>query len=174
MDAKTMRNVKEVNKGDVIAFKANDQRYKALLCTSTFKERSPHYFTFAALSTNQEELPNLEEIQESCFYGIGNRKDSTFGYSENELVIMWSVHPEIKPYFLGSYGLTIWRKDFIKFRENLVFVGQLNIIENLDMNGNGSINASDWDFLKDFFDEKYTSNLAEKGQKLFKIKAIIT
>ena len=165
--------VKEVNRGDVIAFKANDQRYKALLCTSIFKETSPQHSTFAVLSINQEELPNLTEIQESWFYGIGNRKDNTFGYSENELVTMWSIHPEIKPYFLGSYGLIVWRKDFIKFRENLEFVGQLNIVENLDKNGNGSVNTSDWDFLKDFLDEKYKRILAERGQKLFKTSAII-
>ena len=168
-----MRKDKEINRGDVIAFKANDQRYKALICTSTFKDGSPQYFTFAALTINQEKLPSLVEIEESYFYGIGNRKDNTFEYSEKELVNMWSIHPEIKPYFLGSYGLIIWRKDFIKFMENLEFVGQLNIIGNLDKNGNGSVNASDWEYLKDFFDERYKRMLAERGQKLFKTSAII-
>lgn len=170
---KNVNKIKDLNKGDVIAFKAGDQRYKALLCTSTFKEKSPQNFTFAVLNVDQEELPSLTDIQESLFYGIGNRKDHYFKYSEPELEKMWSNHPEIRPYFLGSYGLIIWRKDFMKFRDVLEYVGQLNIIYNLDKNGNGSVNASDWAFLEDFFNEKYKRTLTNRGQKLFKTSAII-
>lgn len=168
-----MNKIKDINKGDVIAFKADDQKYKALLCTSTHKEKRPQNFTFAALTVDQEELPSLTNIQESFFYGIGNRKDGYFKYSEPELEKIWTIHPEIKPYFLGSYGLTIWRKDFMKFRNNIEYIGHLNIIDNLDKNGSGSVNASDWDFIKDFFNEKYKSILADRGQKLFKTIAII-
>ena len=86
---------------------------------------------------------------------------------------MWTIHPNIQPYFLGSYTLTIWRKDFMKFRDNMEYIGRLNIIDNLDKNGNGSVNASNLDFLKDFFNEKHKSLLKERGQELFRIIAII-
>ena len=65
----------DINNGGIIAFKSDDQRYKALLCTSTNKERSPQNFTFAALTVDQEGLPILTNIQESFFYGIVNQKD---------------------------------------------------------------------------------------------------
>ena len=168
-----MNKIKDINKGDIIAFKANDKRFKALLCTGTFKERSPLYFNFAALTVDQQDVPSLTDIHDSFFYGIGNRKDDYFEYSEPELQKMWTIHPNIQPYFLGSYTLTIWRKDFMKFRDNMEYIGRLNIIDNLDKNGNGSVNASNLDFLKDFFNEKHKSLLKERGQELFRIIAII-
>ncbi|WP_125047745.1 hypothetical protein [Pontibacter arcticus] len=165
--------IKDINQGDVLTFKASDERFKVLLCTSTHKEISPKNFTFAALTIDEQEKPTIETIIDSDFFGIGNTKNDYFKYSDEELERMWSIHPELKPYFLGSYGLIIWRKDLMKFQDNFEIIGSLKIVDNLDKNGNGSMNASDWDYLTDFFNGKYISILMGRGQKLFKVKSII-
>ncbi len=167
-----MQNIKDVNQGDVFAFKAADGRYKALLCTSTYKERSPHNFSFAALTYDSMEKPSIESILDSEFYGIGNNKSDHFRYSDNELERMWTIHPEVKPYFLGSYMLVIWRKDFMGFRDNMTFMGNINIVDHLDKNGNGGLNASSWNFLQDFF-QKFKTVLCERGQIPYKVSAIL-
>ena len=168
-----MNKIKDINQGDILAFKSDDGRFKALLCTSTYKERSPQNFTFCALTIDQREIPTIDNILNSLFFGIGNRKDEYYKCSENELERMWAVHPEIRPHFLGSYGFIIWRKDFIKFRENFTYIGNISIVDNLDKKGNGGVNASDWMFLKGFFNEKFKHVLHDRGQKLFRIKAIL-
>jgi hypothetical protein len=168
-----MHKIKDVNKGDILTFKAADNRYKVLLCTSTYKEKSPQNYTFAALTYDSIEKPTMESLRDSEFYGVGNRKDDYFKYTEVELEKMWRVHPDTKPYYVGSYGLIIWRKDFMKFRDNLELIGNLNIIDNLDKNGNGGMNASDWNFLREFFSERYKTALPDRGQKPFKVEAIV-
>ncbi len=100
--------------GDLISFKASDGNYKVLLCTSAFKDKSPHYFTFAALSYSSSIKPDISNILSSEFLGIGNTRNDLFKYPEAQLEKMWANHPEIKPCFLGSYDLIIWRKYFMK------------------------------------------------------------
>lgn len=168
-----MKKIKQVQQGDVITFLASDSRYKALLCTSTYVEKSPHSYTFAVLSYDAPIKPTADHIRDGQFFGIGNTKNNLFVYPEHQLAKMWVVHPEIKPYFLGSYGLVIWRKDFMKFRDNLQLVANIPIIDNLDKNGNGSMNASSWSFLQDFFVDKYKTELAGRGQRKFSVHAII-
>jgi len=167
-----MKKNKEVNKGDLLTFKAADGKYKALLCTSVYKDKSPHNFSFAVLTYDSIEKPTFEKILEGEFFGIGNRY-SCFAYSDNEVERMWTLHPEINPYHLGSYGLIIWRKEFVKFRDNIEIIGNIEIIDHLDKNGNGGMNGSDWNFLQDFFNEKFKTILPDRGQKVFKIKAIL-
>jgi hypothetical protein len=168
-----MQKIKDINEGDLITFKAIDNKYKILLCTSTYKEKSPQNFTFAALTYDCIDKPTVDSVLESDFLGIGNTKNDYFKYSEKELAKMWSIHPDIKPYFLGSYGFIIWRKDFMKCRGNFEFIGNIKIVDNLDKNGNGCMNVSDWAFLQQFFGENFNSVLANKGQKPFKVKSII-
>lgn len=168
-----MKKIIDINQGDLLTFKSTDERYKVLLCTSTFKDKSPHNFSFAALTYNNENKPTVEDILHSDFWGIGNTKNAYFKYSDIELNKMWSIHPETKPYILGSFGLIIWWKDFMKFKDNFEIIGNLKIVDNLDKNGNGGMNASDWNFIKDFFTNKINSVLLDRGQKTFKIKAII-
>ncbi len=169
-----MTAIKEVNKGDVLVFKTADNRYKAILCTCIYKEKSPHNFTFAALSIDNHEKPSIDDIRSANFYGIGNIKDTYSQYSTSEREKIWATHPEIKPYSLGSYSLIIWRKDFMKFSENIERIGNLNIVDNLDKNGKSGINASDWNVLVDFFtDNNHKKKLEERDQKPFKIQAII-
>lgn len=168
-----MATIKEINKGDVFTFKDLDNRYKAILCSGCYKKKSPHNFTFAALAFDNKDKPSLEDIYETDFYGIGNIKDDHFQYSPSEREKIWATHPEVKPYSLGSYGLFIWRKDFMKFRDKVELIGNLDIIDNLDKNGRSGVNASDWNFLTDFFTHKYKIVLEERGQKRFKVRSII-
>lgn len=168
-----MKKITDINQGDLLTFKATDERYKVILCTSTYKEKSPQNYTFAALTYDEKEKPTVESIVNSNFWGTGNTKHDFFKYSDVELNQMWSLHPDVKPYFLGSYALIIWRKDFLKFRDNFELISNLKIVENLDKNGNGSMNASAWEFIKDFFAKKINSVLPDRGQKIFNIKAII-
>jgi hypothetical protein len=168
-----MELIKDVNQGDVLTFKANDGKYKGILCTSTYKQRSPFCFEFAALTYDSFERPQLEDIRAVYFYGKGNIKDDYFKYSDVQREKIWEVHPEIKPYSLGSYGLLIARKDFMKFRNKMEYVGNLRIVDHLDKNGRGGMNASNWDLLADFFVDQYKSVLEERGQNTFKVEAIV-
>lgn len=170
----SMQRLNDINQGDIISFKTEDRNYKALLCTSTHKDKSPQYFTFAALTYSKPRRPTSEDILTSNFYGIGNTKNDYFKYSDQELNKMWAHHPETKPYFLGSYGVTIYRKDFMKFRDNLEYIGNITIVDNLDLNGNGSMNASEWIFLKDFFNNKFKTILTERGQLEYSVRSIIS
>jgi len=86
---------------------------------------------------------------------------------------MWSIHPEIEPYFLGSYSLIIWRKDFMKFRHNFEAIGNLKIVDNLDKIGRSGMNASGWNTLNQFFVDNYNLILKDRGQKAFKLKSIL-
>lgn len=167
-----MGKIKLINQGDVISFKATDGNFKALICTSTYENKRNANFTFAALTYSNISAPTLNEILICNFFGIVNAKNDYFNYSGEELSKMWEVHPDIQPYILGSYGLIIWEKDFIKFGNNFEYIGNLDIVDTLDKNGNSSMNASNWEFLKDFFNEKFQSRLVERGQKQFSIKAI--
>ncbi len=168
-----MAKIKGINQGDLLTFRTNDNKYKVLLCTSTKKDKSPQNFTFAALTYNDLDKPTITDILNSEFLGIGNTKNEYFNYSDKELNKMWSIHPEIKPYFLASYGFVIWRKDFMKFRDNFECLENLRIVDNLDKIGNGSMNASDWNYLISFFSDNFISVLKNRGQKLFKLKSII-
>lgn len=168
-----MDNIKDINQGDVLAFKADDERYKAIICTSVFDEKSPQNFTFAISTIDQSDRPTIDKILKHNFFGIGNIKADYFRYSDNEIRIMWNEHPEIEPYHLGAYGLIIWRKDFMKFRDKFKLIGNIKIVNNLDKNGTGSVNASDWVFLRDFFNKKFKVVLPERGQKQFRVKAIV-
>lgn len=168
-----MQKIKEIRQGDLLAFKASDNKYKVLLCTNIYKSKSPHYFTFAVLTYNSFAKPAIADILDNKFFGTGNTRNDNFTYSDKELDTMWTIHPEIKPYFLGSYNLTIWRKDFVKFHDNFELIGNLEIVSNLDKNGNGGMNASDWTYLNKFFSDNYSSILNNRGQKQFKVRSIL-
>ncbi|RJE73083.1 GIY-YIG nuclease family protein [Reichenbachiella sp. MSK19-1] len=167
------KKITQLNQGDFLTFKASDNHFKLFFCTSVFKQASPHNFTFAATNYSDTNKPTTESIIHTKFYGIGNRRDEYFKYPSDQLENMWSVHPEIKPNFLGSYGLTIWRKEFMSFRDNFELIGNLNIVTNLDKNGNGSMNASDKEVLNDLFVGNINELMEQRGQQLFETKAIL-
>ena len=165
--------IKDINIGDLLTFKASDNKYKALICTSTYKDKSPQNFTFAALTYDNDYKPTISEILDCDFYGIGNTKNDYFRYTDKELRNMWLFHPEIEPCFLGSYGLVIWRKDFMRFRENFELIGNISIVDNLDKNGNGSMNASAIDVLNNLFVNLDSILIDNRNQKRFKFKALL-
>jgi hypothetical protein len=61
----------------------------------------------------------------------------------------------------------------MKFRENFEKIGNLNVIDNLDKNGNGGVNASDMTFLINLFTKDTDGFFKNKGQKRFMVKAIV-
>jgi len=168
-----MQKISDINKGDIVIFKAADNHFKALICTSVYFDKSPQYFTFAALTYDRKEKPTPQDILSDFFFGTVTKINDHFKYTDRQLEKMWGLHAEVKPNILGSYGFVIWRKDLMKFRDNLEILTNLKIIDNLDKNGNGSLNASDWNFLQDFFNQKFKSILVDRGQKTYKIAAII-
>lgn len=168
-----MQRNTDIFPGDLLTFKAADGNYKVLLCTSAFKDKSPYYFTFAALSYSNSSKPDISNILTSEFLGIGNTQNDLFKYPEAQLEKMWAIHPEIKPCFLGSYGLIIWRKDFIKMIDQFEIIQNIKIVDNLDKNGNASMNASDWNYLNQFFASDFISVFKNRGQKLFKLNSIV-
>lgn len=169
-----MEKIKNINQGDLLTFIASDGNYKVILCTNTYIEKSPHNFTFCALDYNLAEKPTIEIIKEISFFGVGNAtKNNFYKHSDNELEKMWNFHPEIKPHLLGFYNFIIWKKDFIKFRDHFEFIGNLKIVNNIEKNGNGGLNASSWDYLRDFFNENFDKIMSERGQLTFKLKSII-
>ncbi|HEY1195779.1 hypothetical protein [Flavobacterium sp.] len=169
-----MTKIKDVNQGDLLTFINGENKYKILLCTDVYKDRNPQNFTFCLLDYNKTEKPTLDDIKDLSFFGVGNMtKKNSYNYSEQELEKMWFLHPEIKPCLLGSCSLVIWRKDFMTFRDNLEFIGNLKILPSINKNGNCGINASGWDFLESFHGEKLQQFIDERGQKLFSLNAII-
>ncbi|TSJ40599.1 hypothetical protein FO440_12680 [Mucilaginibacter corticis] len=157
--------------GDILSFKGIDKKYKAIICTGIYKDHNPHYYEFAATTYSDENKPSLVDIINSKFYGVGNNK--SFDYSKLELDNMWKIHPEVKPYYIGSYGFLIWKKDLRTFYSELELVGNINIVHNLAQNGNGSVNASSLNFLRDFFAFDSLNILLERGQETYQVKSIL-
>lgn len=168
-----MKKITQLHQGDFLTFKASDGNFKLLFCTSVYKESSPHNFTLAATNYNKGVKPTLESIYRASFYGVTSRTNSYFDYSESEQKRIWTNHPEIKPNILGSYGLTIWRKEFLNFRDNFEIIETCQILPNLDKNGNGSMNASDMTVLDNLFLKNIEQLMELRGQKLFRINAIL-
>ncbi|SEO71988.1 hypothetical protein SAMN05444671_4379 [Flavobacterium sp. CF108] len=169
-----MEKIKDIDRGNLLTFTNTDNKYNIILCTSTNKTVSPHSYTFSLLDYNDIQKPTIETVKNLDFFGVGNMtKTNLYNYSDQDLINMWEYHPEIKPCLLGTYALIIWRKDFMKFRDNLEFIGNLDILINLDKNGNGGVNASSWDFLQKFFNGEIITAMNERNQEKFKLKAVI-
>jgi hypothetical protein len=168
-----MIKIQSLSPGDVLSFVADDNKYKAMLCTSIQNNRSPQHCIFAATTYSSDNKPSLEDILHSDFYGVGNTKNEYFAYTESELKNMWTIHPEVKPYFIGSYSFIIWKKNLRRFQSNLELVGNLGIISNVDLHGNAGVNASSWDFLRQFFTDHGLNMLSEKGQRTYSLKSIL-
>jgi len=165
--------IKNIKRGDILAFKAKDGKNRVIFCTSTYKIRSPHFYQFGATDMVIENKPSLKEVIECNFYGIGQKWNELLLFNKNELKKMWEFHPEIKPYGLGTYGFLIGRKEFMTFRDNFYSIGNIDIVEDLDKNGNSGINAGNWHVLNEIFINDIDEVMAYRGQKKFKFKAII-
>jgi hypothetical protein len=173
LSMKNKQLIKDINQGDCLTFKTSDNRYKVIFCTSTYKEKSPQTFTFAPTTFDKDLKPNLGDISDTEFYGKGNSKNEFFKYSDKELEKMWTFHPNNKPYFLGTYGILILRKEFMKMRENFELLGNLLIVDNLDKNGSGSFYPGNIDNLDNFLTKDLELLMEQRGQYKFKFRAIL-
>lgn len=172
MNQKTKINNIEV--GDFLSFKASDGNYRVIFCVSVFKEKEPFYFDFAATTINEKNRPTKEQILESGFFGIVNRKKLYFITEQNADSKMWKDHhPEIDPFLVGVYVLTIWLKDFMGFQENFELIENIPIIKNLHLKGNGSMNASSLESLNKLFLSNIDEVMAERRQKAIVISSIL-
>ncbi len=166
-----MNKINDIEIGDFFSFKTSDGTYRVLFCTSFQKSRSPYFYNFTATTIKSNKKPTINDIRESYFYGKGNR--STLEFNNNELNKMWRLHPEIKPYYLGTYELLITRKDFMTFNDKFELIFNIPILEKLNMNGSGSMNASDLSFLDNFFVNRIETFMEDQNQKKYLIEAII-
>ena len=165
--------IKDLNQGDFLTFIASDGKYKVIFCTSTYRKKSPQYFFLGATSLSMDTKPTIQDIVNSEFFGIAKKKEGAFKYSESELEKMWALHPEIKPCFLGTYGILIQRKELKVFRENFEFVANLSIVSNIDKNGDGSFYPGNKTFMNNFFTNNLKNIMEQRGQKQYKLKAIL-
>ncbi|GAA4178204.1 hypothetical protein GCM10022218_28390 [Sphingobacterium ginsenosidimutans] len=54
-----------------------------------------------------------------------------------------------------------------------ILCGETDITDHLDKNGNGSMNISNWELIKDFFANRINCVMQDRRQKTSKIAAII-
>lgn len=166
--------IPNIEVGDFFSFKASDEYHRVIFCIGVYNERSPFFFTFAATTISTKNKPSKEEIYQSGFYGIVNRKNLYFKTEQNINSGMWKDHhPEIEPFFLGAYGLLISRKELMHSREDFEFIVNLPIIENLQQAGNGSINVNGLEYLDKLFVTNIDEFMAEKRQKAIVISSIL-
>ncbi len=167
-------NIENIEIGDFLSFRDTNKNFRVLFCVSVFKEKEPFYFNFAATTINQKNKPTKEQIIESGFYGIVNRKKLYFKTDENANSKMWKDHhPEINPFLVGVYGLTIWLKDLIRFQEHFEFIENIPILKNLHLSGNGSMNASSLESLNKLFISNIDEVMSERRQKAVVISSIL-
>ena len=152
-------------------FKASDGFYRVLFCSSVQKSRSPYFFNFSVTTIKTVEKPTINDIRNSQYYGKGNRNDHRF--EEIELEKIWGFHPEIKPYYLGTYELLISRKDFMSFGDNFELIANLPILENLILNGSGGMNAGDLHVLDNLLVSTIESFMKDQNQQKYSTEAIL-
>lgn len=166
--------IPNIELGDFLSFRASDKNYKVIFCIGVYKERSPFFFEFAATTINTKNKPSKEEIYQSGFFGIVNRKSLYFKTEQNINSGMWKDHhPEIEPFFVGTYGLLISRKELMRSREDFEFIVNLPIIENLQKAGNGGMNVNGLEYLDKLFVTNINEFMAERRQKAIVISSIL-
>jgi len=166
-----MNKIKDVKIGDFLSFKTSDGFYRVLFCSSVQKSRSPYFFNFSATTIKSKTKPTINDIRSSHYYGKGSRNRQKF--EEDELKKMWGLHSEIKPNYLGTYELLITRKDFMSFKKDFEFISNIPILENLNLNGSGGMNASNINVLDDLFVNRIENFMKSQGQEKYLTEAII-
>lgn len=166
--------IKNIEIGDFLSYRVEDNNYRVILCISTQITKSPFSFGFAVLTINQQKKPTKTDLLNSGFYGIVNRKKLYHKTKENSNSIMWKDHhPEINPFLIGAYTLLIWRKEFMRFREYFEFVVNIPIIKNLDLTGSGTMVATDKESLDKIFLSNIDEVMGERRQKAIVIPSIL-
>lgn len=74
---------------------------------------------------------------------------------------------------LGSFGVLIFRKDFMKMRERFELLSNKEIVKNLPLFGNASFHPGTIEYLDRFFGDNLESKMEDKDQKKYKLQALI-
>ena len=160
--------------GSVIVFKNAFGNYKAWICISVRSGAKAPYFYFMCLDFEGVDIPSLASIQGCNYYGSGNMLNPVEPWSESSLEQVWRIHPEVKPCHVGAYGLMVTRKDWKAMEAKFQFIGQLNLLPNLELHGNGSMLIKTFEFVQQFFDSSENQVFKERGQKQFKVAAVVS
>jgi hypothetical protein len=165
---------KNIQVGDFFSFKTLDGTYRVIFCIETQVAKSPFYYWFAATTINTTYRPTKQDIMECGFYGIVNRKKFYFKTVKNAESIMWKDDfPELNPFIVGVFHLTINRKDLLKFQEDFEFIENLPIHEKLHMTGNSGMNASSQESLNKLFLSDIDKYMGIQGQKSIVLTCIL-
>jgi hypothetical protein len=165
---------RNIQVGDFFSFKTVDGTYRVLFCVYSQVKKSPFYYTFATTTINSTYRPTKNDIMECGFYGIVNRKKFYFKTLKNAESIMWKDDfPELNPFIVGVFHLTIYRKDLFKFEGDFEFIENLPIHENLHMTGNSGMNASSQESLNKLLLSDIDKFMSIHGQKSIVLTCIL-
>ncbi len=165
---------KNIQVGDFFSFKTLDGTYRVLFCVDTQVKKSPFYYTFATTTINSTYRPTKNDIMECGFYGIVNRKKFYFKTLKNAESIMWKDDfPELNPFIVGVFHLTIYRKDLLKFQEDFEFIENLPIRKNLHLTGNSCMSANSQESLNKLFLSDIDKFMSIQGQKSIVLTCIL-
>lgn len=156
------------------SFKALDGNYRVIFCVETQITKSPFYYWFATTTINSSHRPTKQDILECGFYGIVNRKKFYYKTKKNAESIMWKDDfPELNPFIVGVFHLTINRKDLLKFQEDFDFIKNIPIREKLHLTGNSGMYASNRESLNKLFNSDIDNYMGIHGQKSIILTCII-
>jgi hypothetical protein len=68
----------------------------------------------------------------------------------------------------------VTRKDWKAMEAKFQFIGQLNLLPNLELHGNGSMLIKTFEFVHQFIDSSENQVFKERGQKQFKVAAVVS
>lgn len=166
--------IKRVSVGDFFVLKTDENSYNIFFCDIVSETISPHNYNFIPIYEKFSSIPTLDEIRESNFIGVvSGNKIEYIKNSKEELELIWSFYPSIKPKTIGGYSILCYKKEFKILRKDLVFIGNLNTVGGLNYNGNTGVYAggSIENYRKLF--KKIDDLLKDVGQIKIKLVSII-
>jgi hypothetical protein len=134
--------IKRVSVGDFFVLKTYENSYNVFFCDAVSETISPHNYNFIPIYEKFSSIPTLNEVSKSNFIGVvSGNKTEYIKNSKEELELIWSFYPSIKPKTIGGYSILCFKKEFKILRKDLVFIGNLNTVRGLIYNGNYSLYA---------------------------------
>lgn len=157
--------------GDVYSFVADDGRWHAIICMEEHRDRSPITFYFAATDMVADACPTLNDVLGSCFYGHASARDNA-GLSPDDIAHMQQTVPDLDGY-IGAYMFLITRAELLEADSTVSYLGNLQVMPDLKMNGTGGANLHSWEYARSLFAADLKSMLKEQNQVLFPVRAIV-
>jgi len=164
---------RDIKPGDFFALRVNSNSYGLFFCINAVKQTSPHYCLFVAVDKLYQNVPTFEQIQNDNFFGVFSVVDAQ--YIENsgkELDHVWSVYPDIKPKVIAGYSIYCYRKEFKEMKTELFFLGNKDVVTNLQHHGTGGCYPGSLKNYKELF-ENLNILTEKRGQVKIKLKAIL-